>query len=358
LQCDQNAHAFHGIHRSLHPHPRGQRRRGPTGCEIKQHGYRLQVRRDGDAVALFTRRGYDWSKRYPAIAVTEMKLCARSFTLDGEACVCGPDGVPIFDALHRRGTVREAMLYAFDLLELDGEDLRRLPLADRKKRLARLLGGRRLGIVLGDHTDEDGATIFRQACRMGLDRGHRLEATDSALQFGPVARLAQGEKPGQPRNGAGAGGGVVKPKTMLIDNPEPSIRQAIARPLVAFNNSRASQPEDYRPLVMVLTDGDGGDILGGLWADTNFAHMHVDLLFVPETLRGLGLGRQMLLQAEQEAVVRGCRGAWLDTYNFQARGFYERLGYVVFGTLDDYPPGQSRIFLRKAFEAACGQVLP
>jgi bifunctional non-homologous end joining protein LigD len=75
----------------------------------------------------------------------------------------------IFDALHRRGTVTEAMLYAFDLLELDGEDLRGLPLADRKKRLARLLGGRRLGIVLSDRTDEDGATIFRQECRMGLE---------------------------------------------------------------------------------------------------------------------------------------------------------------------------------------------
>jgi bifunctional non-homologous end joining protein LigD len=75
----------------------------------------------------------------------------------------------IFDAVHRRGTVTEAMLYAFDLLKLDGEDLRGLPLSDRKKRLARLLGGRRLGIVLSDHTDDDGATIFRQACVMGLE---------------------------------------------------------------------------------------------------------------------------------------------------------------------------------------------
>jgi bifunctional non-homologous end joining protein LigD len=137
--------------------------------EIKHDGYRLQVRREGEAVRLFTRRGYDWSGRYPAIAVTAMLLRARSFTLDGEAVVCGPDGVAIFDALHRRGTVTEAMLYAFDLLELDGEDLRSLPLGDRKKRLARLLRGRRLGIVLSDHTDEDGTTIFLQACKMGLE---------------------------------------------------------------------------------------------------------------------------------------------------------------------------------------------
>jgi ATP-dependent DNA ligase len=88
-------------------------------------------------------KSYDWSGRYPAIAVTAMKLRAQSFTLDGEACVCGPDGVAVFDDLHRRGTVREAMLYAFDLLEIDGEDLRDLPLGDRKKRLIRLVGRRR-----------------------------------------------------------------------------------------------------------------------------------------------------------------------------------------------------------------------
>ena len=123
----------------------------------------------------FTRRGYDWPGRYPAISTTATLLRAKSFTLDGEAVVCGPDGVAVFDALHRRGTVSQGMLYAFDLLELDGEDLRGLPLLDRKKRLATLLSGRRLGIVLSDHTDEDGATVFprpaswasRASCRSG-----------------------------------------------------------------------------------------------------------------------------------------------------------------------------------------------
>jgi bifunctional non-homologous end joining protein LigD len=99
--------------------------------EIKHDGYRLEVRRDGDGVRLFTRRGYDWSARYPAIAGTAVQLRARSFTIDGEAVVCGPDGIAIFDALHRRGTVSEAMLYALDLLELDGEDLRDMPLKNR-----------------------------------------------------------------------------------------------------------------------------------------------------------------------------------------------------------------------------------
>src|ERR1700760_4889368 len=82
--------------------------------EIKHDGYRLQVRREGEVVRLFTRRGYDWTERYPAIAGTAAQLRARSFTLDGEAVVCRPDPIAVFDALHRRGTVSEAMLYVFD----------------------------------------------------------------------------------------------------------------------------------------------------------------------------------------------------------------------------------------------------
>jgi ATP-dependent DNA ligase len=106
--------------------------------DIKHDGYRLMVRRDGDTVHLFTRRGYDWTDRYPTIARTAAKLRARSFTIDGEAAVCGPDGIALFVALHRRGRVTEAVLYAFDLLELDGTDMRPMPLGERKAMLARL----------------------------------------------------------------------------------------------------------------------------------------------------------------------------------------------------------------------------
>jgi bifunctional non-homologous end joining protein LigD len=112
------------------------------------------VRRDGEAVRLFTRRGYDWAGRYPAIAAAAAKLRAKSFTLDGEAVVAGADGVAVFDALHRRGRVTDAILQAFDLLELDGEDLRPLPLSQRKPRLARLLARTRAGIALNEHTCE------------------------------------------------------------------------------------------------------------------------------------------------------------------------------------------------------------
>jgi ATP-dependent DNA ligase len=137
--------------------------------EIKHDGYRLIVRRDGKAVRLFTRRGYDWTDRYSAIASAAGKLRAKSFTIDGEAVVSGPDGIAVFDALHRRRTATDAMLYAFDLLELNGKDLRALPLGGRKTKLARLLARAPTGIVFNEHTDEDGATVFEHACKLGLE---------------------------------------------------------------------------------------------------------------------------------------------------------------------------------------------
>jgi len=78
--------------------------------------------------------------------------------MDGEAVVVGADGVAVFDALHRRHRASDALLYAFDLPELDGEDLRPLPLAERKAKLVRLLARVVAGIAFNEHTDEDGAT--------------------------------------------------------------------------------------------------------------------------------------------------------------------------------------------------------
>jgi bifunctional non-homologous end joining protein LigD len=150
--------------------------------EIKHDGYRLQVRREGERVRLFSRHGHDWTERYPAIAAGASSLRARSFTLDGEAVVCGPDGIAIFDAIRRRGIVSEAMLYAFDILEFNGEDLRSYSLAGRKRCLAEVLDGERIGIVLSEHTEEDGASIFWQACCRGLDGivSKRLSASYSS----------------------------------------------------------------------------------------------------------------------------------------------------------------------------------
>lgn len=139
----------------------------------------------------------------------------------------------------------------------------------------------------------------------------------------------------------------MTPKLLMTDQPAPQMRQAILAPLLRFNDARSRQPPGYRPLAILLLHPTTDEIMGGLWSATAYAHLHIDLLFVPETLRGTGVGRQLLAQAESEAVQRGCRGAWLDTFSFQARGFYERLGYTVFGTIDDYPPGHRRFFLQK-----------
>ena len=143
----------------------------------------------------------------------------------------------------------------------------------------------------------------------------------------------------------------MTPEITMTDRPEAAVRRGLLDGLDGFNAERTGRPDDYRPLAILISHSDSQEILGGLWGGTYFAHLHVDLLFVPESLRRGGLGRRLMREAEEEAVRRGCRGAWLDTFSFQARGFYERLGYAAFGLIEDYPPGHSRIFLKKTFGA-------
>ena len=98
------------------------------------------VRRDGARVRCFTRNGHDWADRFPAIVEAALRIKAASFLIDGEAVIARDDGMPDFRALRSKRRGHEAVLYAFDLIEHDGEDLRKLPLIERKRRLARLLG--------------------------------------------------------------------------------------------------------------------------------------------------------------------------------------------------------------------------
>ena len=142
----------------------------------------------------------------------------------------------------------------------------------------------------------------------------------------------------------------MTPTIVLTDAPDLAMRRAISLPLKQFNEQQTGRRIEFRPLAILLTHPETDEVLGGLWGDTGFTQLHVDLLFVPETLRGQGLGRKLMLQAEEEARRRGCLGAWLDTFSFQARGFYEQLGYTAFGTLGDFPPGHSRIFLKRTFD--------
>lgn len=129
------------------------------------------------------------------------------------------------------------------------------------------------------------------------------------------------------------------------DVPDEAVRSAIVRPLVAYNHAKTRR-NDYRPIVVAIDD-DSGQVVGGLWGRTAYDWLFVELLFVPESLRGQGVGTDVMRRAEAEAIARGCHSVWLDTFEFQARGFYERLGYSCFGELDNYPPGSSRYFMRK-----------
>jgi GNAT superfamily N-acetyltransferase len=135
-------------------------------------------------------------------------------------------------------------------------------------------------------------------------------------------------------------------KLTLTDVADDALRQLILAPLVEYNASQAG-PSQGRPVVIALTDNEG-EVIGGLWGHTGYEWLFTQLLVVPDTLRGRGVGSDIMRLAEQEAVQRGCHNAWLDTFEFQARGFYERIGYQCFGELPDYPKGHSRFFMKKA----------
>ena len=147
--------------------------RPPSGTdwvhEIKHDGYRVIVHRDGSAVRLYTRKGNNWTARLSAIAVATERIKAKSFTIDGEAVVLGPDGLSRFEDLRRREAAHSAMLYAFDLIEHDGEDLRDCPFLDRKAALARLLRDTEAGILFNEHVAGDGQVVFEHACRLGAE---------------------------------------------------------------------------------------------------------------------------------------------------------------------------------------------
>jgi ATP-dependent DNA ligase len=137
--------------------------------EIKHDGYRLIVRKADDKVRVYTRRGYDWTDRFPQIVDAVLALRPRSIVLDGEAVVCGESGVSDFNRLRVHGANDEAFLYAFDLLELDGEDCRRNQLEHRKASLERLLRKARPGIRYSEHLISEAAAMFAFACKMRLE---------------------------------------------------------------------------------------------------------------------------------------------------------------------------------------------
>jgi len=146
----------------------------PTGPdwihEVKYDGYRMLVARKDTRVRLFSRNGHDWTERYPWIVEAALKNRQKHFVIDGEAVLLGVDGVSDFNGLHSRHYEEEVQLYAFDILALNGDDLRKMPLSMRKTNLARLLARRPEGIFVAPfEAGEIGPELFRAACNFGLE---------------------------------------------------------------------------------------------------------------------------------------------------------------------------------------------
>ena len=177
----------------------------PTGpgwaYEIKHDGFRFLAVRQGKRMRVFSRGGHDWSKQLPAIADALQALPVVSAVLDGEGVICGPDGKSDFDrmrACFSRQGAPEAFLYAFDLLELDGRDLRNEPWARRRDALVQLLADADAGIRLNEHIEDvDGAVVFRQACVMGLE-GIVAKRRDSRYRSGRSREWIKIKNPAHP----------------------------------------------------------------------------------------------------------------------------------------------------------------
>jgi bifunctional non-homologous end joining protein LigD len=138
---------------------------------VKYDGYRIGCAIERGVATLWSRRGKDWTRQLPEVARAAEALHVRSALLDGEVAAVLPDGRTSFQALQNAfsGARRNLVYFVFDLLFLDGEDLSRLPLVERKARLAELLGPAEGIVRWAPHVEASGAAVFREACRLGLE---------------------------------------------------------------------------------------------------------------------------------------------------------------------------------------------
>jgi bifunctional non-homologous end joining protein LigD len=137
--------------------------------EIKFDGYRVQLHIANDDIKVFTRRGNDWTKRFRKVAADAYLINAKSAIIDGEIVVPAADGTTDFSVLQNelKGTSTKIVMVAFDLLYLDGQDLRKLPLLERKATLRKLIA--KTAIQFSESFELDGAAMFKHACKTGLE---------------------------------------------------------------------------------------------------------------------------------------------------------------------------------------------
>jgi len=131
----------------------------------------------------------------------------------------------------------------------------------------------------------------------------------------------------------------------LEDCPSEEDISILIHNLVQFNDSRAEK-ENWQALAVFVRDVHR-QIVGGLNGHTHWGWLTIRHLWLDESLRELGYGSKLMSYAENEALRRGCLHSWVDTFDFQALSFYQKLGYEVFGILEDFPPGHKRYFLNK-----------
>ena len=142
--------------------------------EIKHDGYRLMARRDPAGVRLLTRRGNDWSNRLPLVVEAVNHLKVRSCLIDGKIVCCDDRGLAIFETLRQRRNETGAFMFAFDLLELDGVDMRREPIETRKASLASIVRKSLPAVRLNEHIAlPKGAVVFQHACKLGAEESSR-----------------------------------------------------------------------------------------------------------------------------------------------------------------------------------------
>jgi bifunctional non-homologous end joining protein LigD len=151
--------------------------------EIKHDGFRIIARKDGPRVRLYSRPGNDLTRRFPLIVETLARLRSRSCIIDGEAVACDHNGIASFDLVRHQRANESIFLYAFDLIELNSDDLRHEPLEVRKATLASIVAKASPGIRFNDHMEADGPTVFAQACKLGLE-GIVSKRKDSAYRSG------------------------------------------------------------------------------------------------------------------------------------------------------------------------------
>jgi bifunctional non-homologous end joining protein LigD len=134
-------------------------------------------------VRLYSRPGNDLTRRFPLIVETLARLRSRSCIIDGEAVACDDNGIASFDLVRHHRANDSVFLYAFDLIELNGDDLRRDPLQVRKATLASILAKASSGMRFNEHIEGDGPTVFAHACKLGLE-GIVSKRKDSAYRSG------------------------------------------------------------------------------------------------------------------------------------------------------------------------------